>query len=238
LVASAFNILVNQQPSITMKKTLLVVILLILVCAAWVILRQPKSPPPSIPIPPTNNVSPYSGRSTPTTNAQVPSQPSAVLFSAPSTNVPVRPASVDEETWSRWLAYRQFILEQNPPVEFYARVVDQSGQPVEGAKLTLKLTRMEGMAFATTNFSAWDPAKAIQDTSLDLYSDAKGWIKLSGVTGRDLRVETLKKDGYSWTMPQIDSFAYESNGERTVGYAEMRDAFNPDKGYVFHLTKN
>ena len=74
--------------------------------------------------------------------------------------------------------------------------------------------------------------------SLDLYSDTNGWIKLVGVTGRDLRVEILKKDGYSWTMPQIDSFAYESNGERTVGYAEMRDAFNPDKGYVFHLHKD
>ena len=221
-----------------MKKTLIVLLLASLALIIWMTLRRPQSSPLLHSILATNNVSPYNGGLNPTTNTQTPSQPSAVLFSAPSTNIPIRPPSVDEEIWSRWLAYRQFILDQNPPVEFYARVVDQDGQPVEKAKLTLKLTRMEGMAFATTNFSAWDPAKAIQDTSLDLYSDTNGWIKLVGVTGRDLRVEILKKDGYSWTMPQIDSFAYESNGERTVGYAEMRDAFNPDKGYVFHLHKD
>jgi hypothetical protein len=234
-VAGAFGIFINQQPSKTMKRMFIAVFLVALIIMVWLILRQSKSMPPRAPI--VIQPAPI-----PTTNTQALAQIStnlspAPLFPAPGTNIPIRPTSVDEETWNRWLAYRRFILEQNPPVEFYARVVDQDGQPVAGAKLTVKLTRMEGMAFATTNFDAWDPAKAIQDTVLDLYSDTNGWIQLIGVTGRDLRVEALEKDGYSWTMPQIDSFAYEPNGERTVGYPEMRDAFDPNKGYIFHLQK-
>jgi hypothetical protein len=217
-----------------MKKTFIIILLAALVVVTWLILHQPKlRPSPALAVPQPITV--------PATNAQISAQTPtnlspALLFPAPSTNAPVRPNSVDEETWSRWIAYRQFILEQNPPVEFYARVVDQDGQPVEGAKLTLKLTRMEGMSFATTNFSAWDPAKAIQDTYLTLYSDANGWIRLTGVTGRTLRVETLTKEGLSFVMPEIGSFGY--SPERAVGYAGMEDAFNPDKGYVFHLTKN
>ncbi len=156
------------------------------------------------------------------TNASVPTQivtnlSPTPLFPVPSTNVPVRPPSIDDDTWNRWLAYRQFILEQNPPVEFYVRVVDQNEQPVEGAKLKLKLSRMEGMSFATTNFDAWDPAKAIQDTYLTLYSNTNGWIQLTGVTGRTLNIESLEKEGYSCTLPSIGSFGYMPHG---VGYVE------------------
>ena len=216
-----------------MKKILVVLFLAALAFVTWLVLRQPKSMPHHAP-------AVVQSIPAPTTNTQASTQTSTnlsalPLFPAPSENIPTRPASVDEETWNRWLAYRQFILEQNPPVEFYARVVDQDGQPVAGAKLTLKLTRLEGMAFATTNFSAWDPAKAIQDTVLDLYSDVNGWIRLAGITGRDLRVETLTKEGFNFVMPQIGSFGY--SPERAVGYVGMEDAFNPDKGYIFHLQK-
>jgi hypothetical protein len=219
-----------------MKKVFIILLLAALVLIVAIFFRHTQlSSPYSILL--TNNIGSYNGRAGLATNIQVPPPSSAVLFPAPGTNIPIRPTSVDEETWNRWLAYRRFILEQNPPVEFYARVVDQDGQPVVGAKLTVKLTRMEGMAFATTNFDAWDPAKAIQDTVLDLYSDTNGWIQLIGVTGRDLRVEALEKDGYSWTIPQIGSFVYEPNGEHRVGNAGMEDAFDPNKGYVFHLQK-
>ena len=54
----------------------------------------------------------------------------------------------------------------------------------------------------------------------------------------DVRVEELDKDGYTWTMPQIGSFLYEPDGGHRVGNAGMEDAFDSQKGYVFHLQKN
>ena len=132
---------------------------------------------------------------------------------------------------------RQMILAQNQPVEFYARVVDQTNKPLEGAMLCITLSRIDEKMFDTTNFFHMQMGDEIVHLPMKLLSDTNGWIKVVGITGKALWVESLGKEGYSWTMPQIDSFAYEPNGERTVGYAGMEDAFNPAKGFVFHLQK-
>ncbi len=98
-----------------MKRRLAVLFLVVLTIIAWLVLRQSKliSPRAPIVIQPTP---------TPTTNAQVLAQTSsnlspALLFPAPSENIPVRPAAVDEETW-KMVAYRQIILNENQPVKF------------------------------------------------------------------------------------------------------------------------
>ena len=98
-----------------MKKTLLVLLLAILVAAVWLALRQPKLAPRPAPIVEATPI--------PTANTQVSMQPSTnslavPLFPVPSTNVIVRTSSVDEETWNRWLAYRQFILDRTRRLNF------------------------------------------------------------------------------------------------------------------------
>jgi hypothetical protein len=210
-----------------MKKILIVLFLILLAVAVLLVLRHPKSASKLTILPQvltTNFVAVPTASNTPPLTQ--------------NTNVFIRPSSIDEETWNKILQNRQIILSQNQPIEFYVRIVDQDQQPVEGAKLTISLERLDETMFSLTNYLHWDPAAAYQKKFLDLYSDANGWIQLAGVTGEALRVETLMKEGYSWAMPQTDSFTYEPEGQHRVGYAGMEDAFNPDKGYVFHLTKN
>jgi hypothetical protein len=93
-----------------MKKTIISILIIAgLIFALWLILQRSKSIKTNDktlqPVPSQN------------TNAPILAVPSAALmntsipmFPVPSTNLPVRPASVDEETWNRWLAYRQLIL--------------------------------------------------------------------------------------------------------------------------------
>ena len=123
---------------------------------------------------------------------------------------------------------RQLALTANQPIEFYARTLDQEGKPVDGAKLKLTLSYVDEEMFRGTNFFHMKMGDEIRAKMLVLTSDSNGWVKLSGVKGQALRVESLEKEGFSWTMPQIDMFGYESGGKHSVGYTEMESAFNPD----------
>jgi len=144
---------------------------------------------------------------------------------------------MDDATWNQWMNYRQIVLSANQPIEFYVRVLDETGQPIEGAKLSLTLSRMNENIFSMTNFPHWQAADAAQHLKLDFYSNTEGWIKFTGVTGDSLWVESLQKEGYTWTMPQIGSFLYKPGGQHQVGYDGMDDAFDPAKGYIFHMQK-
>jgi hypothetical protein len=182
-----------------------------------------------LPIPPKpTNVIPTSAIS------NTPIQPTPPQ-STPITNAFVRPASINEVTWNRVLINRQVILSENQPIEFYARIIDQNQQPIKGAKLKLKISRMDETMFVPANYIHWDPAKAVQDITVELLSDVNGWVCITNKTGQLIQINDLSKDGYSWTMPPIGSFGY--GPERAVGYAGMEDAFNPNKGYIFHLQK-
>jgi hypothetical protein len=213
-----------------MKKRILVSTLIVLSLVCWFVFHQRKSTfPPTVP----NNLPPA------TTN--VPLQ--FVVLTNPAiaavvANAFARPAYIDENHWNRLMALRQTFLSENQPVEFYARVFDQNEQPVEGATLELILTRVDEKLFANTNFFSLQMGNELTNQPVNLVSDADGWIKLSGITGKSIFVKNLNKDGYSWKRPQIDSFAYEANGERSVGYSKMRDAFNSNKGYIFLIQKN
>jgi hypothetical protein len=225
-----------------MKNALIVFCLVVLVFVVWLAFRQPKITPITPSLVPTVS----QPTSVPTTNAPISTQTSAnlspaPLFPAPSENIPVRPAMVDEDTWHRWLTYRQMILDEDQPVEFCVRVVDQNNQPVTAAKLRLKLGRIEGMAFATTNFSAWDPAKAMREISFEAFSDSNGWIQITGTNGFFVEIWGLVKDGYSFSYRDgnFGGVHYEPHGVRTILGNDilMTNAWNPQKGYILHLQK-
>ena len=205
-----------------------IAVLIVVAICVWLVLRRPAE------MPKQNTV--LSHPTTQPTNVAI----APIISNAPpqpTTNTFVRPDSIDESTWATIMQDRQVILSEDQPVEFYARVVDQDGQPVEGAKLTISLERLDETMFAPTNYLHWDPGAAYQKKYCDLLSDSNGWIQLTYVTGRSLRIETLVKDGYSWVTPQIGSFGYEPDGKHSVGYAGMEDAFDPSKGYILHLQK-
>jgi hypothetical protein len=233
-VAGAFHVFFDQQFTFTMKRLIYgIVVLVALAFCVWLALRQPAHPPiqnvePPKPPQPTNTVIEPIIPSTP------PPQPPP---SQPATNALVRPNDIDEDHWNQLMLVRQIALEQNQPVKFYARVLDQNDQPVEGAKLQITLSQINEKMFETTNFFHMNMGDEITHIPLELVSDRDGWIKVTGVTGDSLWIEALNKEGYSCTLPNIGSFLYEPNGQHRVGYTGMEDAFNPAKGYILHLRK-
>ncbi len=217
-----------------MKKIFLIILIFTaLAICVWLFFYRPEQVPKqsavrSAPPQPTNAAAAPIITNAP---SQPPSQPVLV------TNAFVRPDYIDEDHWNQLMLVRQLALGQNQPIDFYARTLDQNEQPVEGATLCITLSSIDEKIFETTNFFSKKMGDEVVHLPMKLVSDTNGWIRLRGVTGDSLWVESLSKEGYSWTMPQIGSFLYDPNGEHRVGNAGMEDAFNPDKGYVFHMQK-
>ena len=157
-----------------------------------------------------------------------------------NTNAFVRPNSIDEDHWNHLMFVRQLALEENQPVEFYARVVDQNEQPLEGARLALKLTRTDDKMFATTNFFSRKMGDEVLIIPLELISDSNGWIQLTGTNGSFLDLTGLAKEGYQSSYPN-GNFAgvhYELAGVRTpTEDILMTNSWNPTQGYILHMQK-
>ena len=233
LVAGPFDVFTNQRASQAMKKLFwIILVLAALTICAWLALRPPaqvssqNTAPPELPQP-TNTA-------TPTTSNPSPKPPQ------PTTNVFVRPNYIDEDHWNQLMLVRQLALSQNQPVEFYARVLDQNNQPVEGAKLTLKLTRTDETMFATTNFFSRKMGDEVLIIPFELFSDSNGWIQLTETNGSFLDLTGLSKEGYLSSYPD-GNFAgvhYELGGIRTPTQdILMTNSWNPEQGYILHLDK-
>ena len=211
-----------------MKKIVFISVAIIIAFSLWTIIPKPRPMPKNVIVPQNSFES---------TNSAINPLASNGLSQALNTNIFVRPDYIDKEQWDQLMLMRQIALEKNQPIKFYARVVDQNEQPVEGAKLHVKLSRIDENIFSTTNFFNRNSDDIVQEMHFDYISDNSGWIKLTGITGETLRIESLSKSGYSWIMPQIGSFSYEPGRKHRVGYAEMEDAFDSTKGYLLHLVK-
>lgn len=197
----------------------------------WLLLKEAK--PPSNP----------TGLSTqPIQATNIPSPPHITQVTTLTNNPDglIRPDSVDEQAWNKWMNYRQIILAQNQPVEFYARVLDQNEQPVEGARLKLKLTRCDEKEFSMSNFPHWNPEKAVQEKDFYLFSDANGWIQFTGTNGYFLNIWGLTKEGYLSSYPDGNyaGVHYEPENKRTPTQdIMMTNSWDSQKGYTFHLQK-
>lgn len=216
-----------------MKKiTALILAALVSAGCLWLYLRQREIPPVEV-VQSTSRIS--------ATNLET----VASIFTPSPPTVEVstlleRPASIDADHWNRLMVVRQIQLSRNQPVEFYARVVDQNARPVEGVKLSVKLHRVDEKIFATTNFFHKQLGDEIVSKTNEIISDAQGWMQLKGETGFALDVIRLTKGGYAsrYSDGYQRGVQYESGGRRNPsGDILMTNAWNPAKGYAFHLWK-
>ena len=213
------------------RRALLIVVLTASVALTWLVLRRPK---------PAGEEIAVQSPAPPATNDPKIEPANAAPPAMANTNQFVRPPDVDEDHWNRLMLVRQTLLERNQPVEFYARVLDQGGQPVPGAALKLRLARVDEAFFATTNFFHMELGKEVVNISMELISDAQGWLELKGVTGSSVSIWGLSKEGYTSNLPdgKYGGVSYEPGGRRNPsGHILMTNAWNPAKGYVFHMWK-
>jgi len=170
-------------------------------------------------------------------NAIIPSASNVVVVK-PAARPFLRPPGLDNAGWKYLSTVREMMLVENQPVEFYARVVDQDGNSVSGARLELKLTRVD-VEKVLIKFPHMNMGEE-QTTQTNLvYSDSNGWIKFVGATGHYLYIWDLSAEGYASDIAHnLDTLIYEPGGKRSVNrLVEMYNAFDPKKGYTFHLWK-
>jgi hypothetical protein len=211
-----------------MKRAIVIILILtsVIICV-WLVLRRQISK--------QINPSQVSFQTTNISGAPVSHAPSSATNAAL-----IQPDTVDKATSDKWVKYRQVVLSENQPIEFYARVIDQNGNPVQGAKLILQLSRMNENEFSMANFPNWNPARAVVNKGFEVFSDSSGWIQVTQTNGSHLAVWGLTKEGYISSYPDgnFGGVSYEPGGRRNPsGDIQMTNAWNPQKGYIFHLQK-
>ena len=148
-----------------------------------------------------------------------PSASSKILNAVPSVESAVEVIKHDIRRSAAEQKWRQRL---NGPVEFYGRVLDQDGNPVAGARLSLNLSHR-----------VFEGTKPVVDERIELVSDFDGRFKLEKPSGHSLRILDLTRDGYLWTYPPgIGSFDF--SGYRSKRAPEYR---SPAKAFAFHLWK-
>jgi len=79
--------------------------------------------------------------------------------------------------------------------EFYARVMDQNGEPVVGARLELRLSGVDTDK-VLAKFPHMNMGEEQKHWTNMVYSDADGWVRLKGIAGHYLDVWSISKEGY------------------------------------------
>jgi hypothetical protein len=219
-----------------MKKQLGVILILVaLAFFAWFFFYKPAKTTHvnSVPIEPIQTTNPVI--------APIISNVPPLPIPQPATNALVRPKTIDEDHWNQLMLARQLALAQNQPVEFYARIFDQNNQPLEGAKLTMKLTRTDEKMFETTNFFARQMGDEVSISFFQLFSDSNGFVSFTGTNGYFLDMTGLSKEGYLSSYPNgnFGGVHYEAGGMRDTygGDILLTNALDSQKGYILHLQK-
>lgn len=104
-------------------------------------------------------------------------------------------------------------LEWRFPINFWGKVIDETGQPIEGATISFQ----------------WNDLSAKGTSEKEMKSDGNGLFALTGQTGKGLSVHVEKRGYYQPSDEYISSFEYADPSKR----------FHPDaaRPVVFVLTK-
>jgi hypothetical protein len=153
-----------------------------------------------------------------------------------------RPPGVDDAGWKYLSMVRELMLQENQPVEFYARVVDQNQEPVVGARLELRLSRVDVEKVLAKFPHMKMGEEQVNETNI-LYSDTRGWIQLKGISGHFLNVWGLSREGYtSRYLPGFGGIQYKTTTAVEIGHTRAlggltMDAVDSNRGYTFRLWK-
>ena len=131
------------------------------------------------------------------------------------------------EIAKRVAAEQKWASRNNGPVAFYAKVIDQAGNPVEDVVLSGTLNIFDEGFFV-------DDKNRVKNVKLTILSDSRGNLDLKKDKGSTFRVEHLGKDGYVWQVPLgLGSFDFASMNRPK----QSPDYKDPNRRFVFHVWK-
>jgi hypothetical protein len=206
-----------------MRPRNVIVVLVVLLAVAgilWMLPRFATRTPPakSVQAAPTPVVAPQAA-STPVVTVQATPMPKISMASIPA-KIQQQPGGPYQPTDPRW-AERSRRLKEDPqyewktPIEFYGKVLDQSGNPVPGAIADVVWTNMSP-----------DGSSQMQVTS-----DGAGLFSITGISGKHMTVQVTKEGYYRETSRGRSSYEYTSFWEPT--YHEP----DPNEPVIFYLRK-
>jgi hypothetical protein len=144
---------------------------------------------------------------------------STLIGLTPGSTVEPPPRTSDPEELRKWwetMRQRDRRFEWKMPIEFYGRVIDDQGQPIEGAKIRFQWTDLS-------------PHGTSESTTL---SNTEGLFHLLGATGKNLGVQ-VRKEGYKhYYLGTQFAFEYAAYFEKSF---HTPDRNNP---VIFRLRKN
>lgn len=123
--------------------------------------------------------------------------------------------------WDRYISVRQEVV----PIEFYAQVVDEKGQPLEGVQMNLAISTVNWAFLLGDDNVRTD--KLIQSTT-----DANGRFEVKDERGSAIIIEDLQKPGYEY-RPKINEGGFYYAGAVDPRLGPYRP--NPAKPEVFTL---
>lgn len=193
---------------IIMKKTILfgLILLFIAVCSLFLSKKSMGSPNPltqtMVSIPPENSQHP--------TNESIPNT-ERPQTSEQMTN-PTE--ALQQKLNSLGVAPKAWANQVQRPIEFYGKVIDENGQPVDGANISF----------------SWNQFMPEQSFETNAFSDANGLFSVVGLAGATLGVH-VQKDGYYSVKANPIEFQYWKVLDSS--------SFQPDAGnpVIFHLRK-
>ncbi len=141
-----------------------------------------------------------------------------------------KPEGLSERDWQILLQVRRQLLNDNKPIEFHARVIDQFHQPVSGAVVEGRLFRNDEEKLSPANFLRFKPGDEIVRETLELISDNDGWIRLTRRRGQFIVIESLACSGYVWRFEKFQNFHY----DRPNLSEDFKDR---TKGHIFQVWK-
>jgi hypothetical protein len=112
---------------------------------------------------------------------------------------------------------RQYDLSTRAPINFYGKIVDQNGDPIEDVKVTLKIR---------DNAWQWE-TDGQQDTIIELTTNPSGLFSVEGKQGHFLFIDNLEKKGYEYDLTKnTRGFEYQQI-ENTIDPPFIGDPNNP-----------
>ena len=109
---------------------------------------------------------------------------------------------------------RRAIEDSNVPINFWGKVTDQDGVPLEGVKVTYTCAIMHG----NENGVSWTP----KEQKGQAVSDATGSFVITGLKSHSLGLDSFRKPGYVYRQRLNDSYSFGGNMPETK-FVPQRD---------------
>lgn len=106
----------------------------------------------------------------------------------------------------------------NIEIKFNGRVIDQNGEPVEGARVSVSVNaRREDVVTQILNIGS-ENTKLSETETREVYSDGQGAFSVTDLSGVSVVVQEIEKDGYLYQAKRhfyFDNFSPESLKQAT-----------------------